>query len=166
MGRPEIYTKELAEAICLEIATSNKGIKTICENNDNLPSFKTVFNWLNNPDKAEFLQLYTRAREIQAEYLADEILQISDDATNDFMTIQKGDKSYEVENKEWTSRSKLRVEARKWVASKLKPKKFGDKLDVTSGDKPLNQEADLSNLTDKELEILIELQSKIGKGKA
>jgi hypothetical protein len=58
------------------------------------------------------------------------MIDIADDGSNDFMTITKGDISYEVENKEWTSRSKLRVETRKWAASKLKPKKYGEKLDL------------------------------------
>jgi hypothetical protein len=136
-GRPSLYSREIALQICEQIATSSNGLKTILDANDSFPSQSTFFNWLNDKDKPELLEMYTRAREEQAEYMVDEILSIADDGENDFMTVVKGDVSYTVENKEWTSRSKLRVEARKWVAAKLKPRKYGDKLDVTSDNKPI-----------------------------
>ena len=126
-GRPTKYSKEIADEICQLIATSSNGLNIICKSNDSLPCVGTVYNWIN--EYPEFLNKYTRAREEQADFMADEILSIADDATNDFMTVIKGDKKYDVENKEWTSRSKLRVEARKWVAAKLKPRKYGDKID-------------------------------------
>lgn len=128
MGRPTKYTKELAVQICSEISTTSSSLRTICKKLGIAP--QSVLNWLNeNPD---FLAQYTRAKQEQADFLAEEMLDIADDGTNDFMTITKGDASYVVENKEWTSRSKLRVETRKWLASKLKPKKYGEKLDVTT----------------------------------
>jgi len=67
----------------------------------------------------------------QKEHLAEEVIDIADDGTNDLMllTNAKGEQ-YEQENKEVTSRSKLRVEARKWLLSKLDPKKYGDKLQL------------------------------------
>lgn len=71
---------------------------------------------------------YARACEIRAEKLFEEILDIADDGSNDFMTITKGDTSYEVENKEWVNRSKLRVDARKWILAKMNPKKYGEKV--------------------------------------
>jgi hypothetical protein len=135
-GRPQIYSKEIADKICEEIATSSKSLKTICEA-DGMPSVRTIFNWLTEgekqnpkPEFREFLQNYARARDERAEFLAEEILEIADDGANDLMTITKGDLTYEVENKEVTNRSRLRVDARKWIASKLKPKKYGDKVDL------------------------------------
>lgn len=132
-GRPTEYNPEIADRICEKIATSSIGLKHILKE-DGMPSQSTVYNWLRiHP---EFLEKYTRAREDQADFMAEEILDIADDGSNDLMTIVKGDESYEVENKEVVNRSKLRVEARKWIASKLKPKKYGDKVDLTSdGDK-------------------------------
>lgn len=129
MSRPSDYTTELAEVICDRIA-EGESLRSICKGDD-MPDKTTVLRWLRRHE--EFRTQYAQAREDQAELLLDEILEIADDATNDFMTITKGDASYEVENKEWTSRSKLRVDARKWAMSKLAPKKYGDKLDVTSG---------------------------------
>lgn len=147
-GRPSLYNEEIANIICTEIATSSKSLRTICSK-ESMPNVSTVLNWLTK--NKEFLEQYARAKEQQADFLAEEIIDISDDGSNDFMTITKGDESYEIENKEWTSRSKLRVEARKWVASKLKPKKYGDKLELDGGlnvSKGLNAEQ-LQQLADK-----------------
>jgi hypothetical protein len=55
--------------------------------------------------------------------------------------------TYNVENKEWTNRSRLRIDARKWVASKLKPKVYGDKTDITSGGEQLKQTTIVINTT-------------------
>jgi hypothetical protein len=135
-GRPSIFSQEIAEKLCEEIATSSKSLRTICKE-EGMPSVRTVLSWLSagdkedaKPDLRAFLRQYARAREEQADFLAEEILEIADDGSNDLMTITKGDASYEAENKEVTNRSKLRVDARKWIASKLKPKKYGDKLDM------------------------------------
>jgi len=74
--------------------------------------------------------MYARAREAQAEVLADEIVEIADDSSEDFIFAEgedqdgKGAKKYV--NKEYVKRSALRVDARKWVAAKLLPKKYGD----------------------------------------
>jgi hypothetical protein len=84
-------------------------------------------------DTNGFLAQYTRAKEEQADLMCEEMLEIADDGTNDTMITDFGLK----ENKEWTNRSRLRVETRKWLASKLKPKKYGEKLDVTSGNEKL-----------------------------
>jgi len=127
-GRPEIYSQEIADRICAEIASSTKSLRTIC-NADGMPCVQTVLKWLRE-DKDGFLAQYTRAKEEQADFMTEEMIEIADDGTNDYMTIVKGDTEYNIENKEVTSRSKLRVETRKWAASKLKPKKYGDKLDL------------------------------------
>lgn len=102
-----------------------------------MPAVRTVLYWLaesENPDAKEeiksFMRQYARAREAQADFLAEEIIEIADDGSNDYMTIVKGDKEYNVEDKEVTNRSRLRVDSRKWIASKLKPKKYADKLDL------------------------------------
>jgi hypothetical protein len=136
MGRPSEFNQEIANKICDTLATSSTSLRTMCLPDD-MPSVRTVLYWLSEGDKEDskpefkaFLHQYARAREQQADFLAEEILEIADDGSNDLMTIVKGDISYEQENKEVTNRSKLRVDARKWIASKLKPKKYGDKLDL------------------------------------
>jgi len=92
-----------------------------------MPSVATILKWLRE-DTEGFLALYTRAKEEQADMIIEDMLDIADDGSNDFMTVVKGDIEYEQENKEVTNRSRLRVDTRKWIASKLKPKKYGDKV--------------------------------------
>lgn len=140
LGRPSKYSDEVANVICERIATTSWSLRTICESDEMLPSVTTILTWLR--DKPDFLAQYTRAKEEQADLMAEEILDIADDATNDFMTITKGDMTYEVENKEWTSRSKLRIESRKWLASKLKPKKYGEKTDITTNGKAISADSE------------------------
>jgi hypothetical protein len=78
--------------------------------------------------------LQVRAREAQADTLADEILDIADESVNDFMERFGRDGEVTlVENPETINRSKLRIEARKWYAGKLKPKKYGDSSHLVMG---------------------------------
>lgn len=122
-GRPSKFTQELANTICSEIMDGNS-IRAICRGVER-PSCTTVFNWLN--EKPEFLEQYTRAREVQAEILADEIIEIADDSGNDKSIDDKG---REIVDFDHINRSRLRVDARKWVAAKLLPKKYGDKQTI------------------------------------
>lgn len=134
-GRPTIYTQKLGKEICSKIALGESVIH-ICAD-EKMPVSSTIYLWLLDEDKKEFSEYYARARNIQAELMFEELLDIADDGSNDYMTIKKGDKEYNVEDREVTNRSKLRVDARKWYLSKVLPKKFGDKMDVTSGGKPI-----------------------------
>ncbi len=133
VGRPTIYTQELADNICAELALG-QSLRTVCAM-EGIPSVKTIFNWFRT--KEGFVQQYARAKEESADAMADEILDIADDGSNDFMEITKGSVTYNVEDREVTNRSRLRVDTRKWIMSKMKPKKYGDKLDLTSGGKEL-----------------------------
>lgn len=128
IGRPSLYTKELGDLICEQLS-EGKSLRTVCKA-DEMPHMRTIFRWLREDE--EFCHQYARAKEESADALVEEMLEIADDGSNDLMTIEKGDYSYEVENREVTNRSKLRVDTRKWIASKLKPKRYGDKLDLTS----------------------------------
>lgn len=106
MGRPTKYSKELAAKICSQI-TEGKSLRTICRAEE-MPSTTTIFNWMGQHE--DFLAQYTRAKQEQADALIEDMLDIADDQDED------------------TNRSRLRVDTRKWIASKLKPKKYGDKL--------------------------------------
>lgn len=109
-----------------------------------MPCVATIFNWLRiHP---EFLEQYTRAKEEQADALAEDMLDIADDGINDWMAkMGPGDipVGWQI-NGEHVQRSRLRIETRKWIASKLKPKKYGDKVNVEATGKdgtPLNPPA-------------------------
>jgi hypothetical protein len=126
MGRPSDYTQELADRICAQLADGDS-LRTVCKAED-MPCKTTVFMWLRT--KPEFLNQYTRAKEESADALTDEMLDIADDGSNDWMERNKGDDKGWIENGEAMQRSRLRVDTRKWIASKLKPKKYGDKVDM------------------------------------
>ena len=99
---------------------------------DDMPNKRTVFRWLRT--NKEFCHQYEEAKAESADFLAEEMIEIADDGTNDYMTKENNDGSeYEVVNSEHIQRSRLRIDARKWIASKLKPKKYGDKT-IHSGD--------------------------------
>lgn len=121
MARPSIYTPELADLICEQIADGNS-LRSVCAD-EAMPSKTTVFRWLAaNP---AFRDHYARAREAQADSLADDILDIADDSAHDTYIDENGN---ERTNTEVVARSRLRVDARKWIAAKLKPKVYGDKV--------------------------------------
>lgn len=128
-GRPTNYTQELADKICEELALGNS-MRTVCTP-DEMPAMSTIFSWLRT--KPEFVEQYARAKEESTDAMAEEVLDISDNGTNDWMQVNRGRHASWVTNGEALQRSRLRVDTRKWLMSKMKPKKYGDKVDVTSG---------------------------------
>lgn len=95
------------EVICACISVGMPLAK-ICEaNKDTIPTINTIFNWLN--EDVDLLSQYMRAREASADHLADEIVWIAD-------------------NEPDPNVARVRIDARKWVAAKLKPKRYGDKI--------------------------------------
>ena len=126
-GRPCEYTPEIAATICLRMA-EGETLRAICRDSDT-PARSTVYQWLSkNP---EFADLYTQAREALVEHWADEILDISDDSTTDYITkIGRNGHEYEAVDQDHIQRSRLRVDSRKWLMSKLMPRKYGDHLEV------------------------------------
>jgi hypothetical protein len=95
---------------------------------EDMPCTRTMFNWLR--DHEEFLQQYEISKAECADMYAEEIIEIADDSANDYadVTDQNGATGATRLNTEHVQRSRLRVDARKWVASKLKPKRYGDKV--------------------------------------
>jgi hypothetical protein len=133
-GRPNMFTPELGEKIC-ELIASGSSLRAIAKMED-MPAPSTVCTWLldtEDLEKKAFYEQYTRAREIRADLMFEEMLEIADDGTNDWMEVERRDGStFEMLNKEAVMRSRLRFDARRWVLSKMSPKKYGDKLDLTS----------------------------------
>lgn len=129
MGRPSEFTQERADAICARLV-EGESLRSICRD-DEMPALSTVFKWLREAEG--FSDQYTRAKEEQADALADEIVSIADESET---TIKEG--IGVVFDSTAVARNRLRVDARKWVASKLKPKKYGDKLNLAGdADNPL-----------------------------
>lgn len=120
-GRPSKYSQELADFICEQIA-HGKALHRICESPD-LPDDSTVFRWLEASE--EFRDKYARAREKQAEFMAAEIVEIADEVPICTITDPNGNVRESLDSA-GVNRNRLRVDARKWVASKLLPKKYGE----------------------------------------
>lgn len=133
-GRPSDYSEEIALQIC-ELIVEGISLRTICKQ-DGFPSLSTVFLWLTK--HKGFSEQYASARELQAEIYADEIVELSD-TPNLGERIKKSDKGNEVITGDNVERSKLQVDARKWVAVKLLRKKYGD------SDKDLGERKDRLN---------------------
>jgi hypothetical protein len=112
-GRPSDYSPELAEAICHALS-EGQSLRSICLQPD-MPGKSTVFRWLAN--NKDFRDQYARARESQADVIADEILNIADEAQD-------------------AAKARVQIDARKWLAGKLRPKVYGDKVsqEITGAD--------------------------------
>lgn len=122
-GRPEIYTKELADKLCEKLA-QGISLRTACLD-DGMPGLTTVFKWMRTEDG--FSKQYARAKEESADGQYEILEDIGDEA------IQA---SYNADPKAAgavVSAYKLKADNLKWTMSKMKPKKYGDKMDVTSG---------------------------------
>jgi hypothetical protein len=100
-----------------------------------MPAKTTVFRWLR--ENEEFRNQYARAKEEATDALAEELLDIADDASNDWMESNKPGDNSVILNGEHLQRSRLRVDTRKWLMSKMKPKKYGEKLDMTTNGKDM-----------------------------
>jgi hypothetical protein len=128
IGRPSMYTPELAAKICRAISSSTDSLSKICFNNKEFPMRETIWEW--RIDYPEFANMYNDAKRAQADLLAEDILAISDDSLHDIMINELTGR--ETMNSEYVARSRLRVETRKWIACKLLPKVYGDKTTTES----------------------------------
>jgi len=129
LGRPSSYTPELGTQICLKLA-GGESLRSICELEE-MPALSTVLLWVVDGKHKEFSEQYEIARMAQAEMYADELREIADDGHNDWMLKKYGDTEAWIENGEAMGRSRLRLDARKWIASKLLSKRYGDKIEQT-----------------------------------
>lgn len=130
-GRPTILNKELGEEICSKIAEGYT-LRQL-EKLEGMPCKAIILRWAvsNNEEIKWFVDQYEKALATRAEVWAEEILDISDDGSNDWLERENKDGStFEAVNHEHIQRSRLRVDARKWLLSKALPKKYGDKQEV------------------------------------
>lgn len=106
-GRPSKYSETLADEICQRVA-GGRSLKSVCLDDD-MPSMASVFKWIGEKDG--FSEKYRVAMEARSDVVFEEILEIADE-----------------HNMDDVNRARLRVDARKWVAARLAPKKYGDKI--------------------------------------
>lgn len=161
VGRPTDYCQDVGDDICTKLA-DGWSLVEICKA-AHMPARSTVHGWLLKADlyqKAdkkneftEFLDSYVRAREVQMDAAIDEILEIADNGMNDWELRENSRTggSYVSLNAEAVARSKLRVEARFRLAERLYPKKYGQKMDLTSKGEVLKTTIVVATNADKDL---------------
>lgn len=125
-AKPRVhYSKPVGDLVCERVATHVCGIKKLCSMYDDMPCCDTIFQWrLTHP---EFGRQFAQAKMIQAELLAEDCLDICDEKDNDYKTDEKGRIKVDQEH---INRARLRVDTRKWIATKLAPKIYGDSANV------------------------------------
>ena len=159
-GRPTVFSQGLAQVICLRIS-NGESLRSIVKDED-MPAQSSVYEWL--IAHPSFAEQYARAREDQADTLADEIIAIADEQPEVIAVIDKKTGAL-IEHKldnaflQW---QKNRIDARKWTAMKLKPKKYGDRVQVAGdAESPLAVTHDATVLFEQALKgFELKLQSK------
>jgi hypothetical protein len=129
-GRPSKHTKAIAAEVCLRLA-GGESLRRICKD-EHTPAISTIMLWVVE-DRCGFSEQYAKACEARLHFHADELLDIADDGRNDWMEQISNEGEvigYKV-NGEAVTRSRLRVDTRKWLLSKLLPK-YRDKPDSPS----------------------------------
>ena len=112
-----------------------KSVRSIIRDDDSLPANKTILEWIDKDDS--FSKQYARAMEDRADFIFEQIMDIADDSVNDVVTDDEGKERI---NTEFVQRSRLRIDARKWMLGKMNSKKYGDRITnelVGDEDKPL-----------------------------
>jgi hypothetical protein len=125
-GRPTDYSDDLCAKICGLIA-DGKSLRQICFQDD-MPDKATIYRWLFK--YPNFSDKYARAKEDCADLYAEEIIEIADDSQGDRKIITRNGVEIEIIDQDAINRARLRVDARKWIASKLKAKKYGDHIAI------------------------------------
>lgn len=128
VGRPSVFSQELIDKIC-ELISNGMSLRAVCSQ-EGMPSTATVCKWLS--ENQEFSEQYARAREKQADYFVEEIIEIADSVEAESAAVSK---------------AKLQIDARKWAASKIAPKKYGDKVEQQiTGNLAIQADVKLSDL--------------------
>lgn len=124
------YSEKQIETIFNEIIEkiSNGESLTSILKNDNMPCFTTFYKWIE--DNKENLERYARACEVRSDIIFDEMIQISDTPVEGVM-IETDDSGRTKEKKgDMLGHRRLQIDTRKWILSKMNPKKYGEKLDI------------------------------------
>lgn len=123
-GRPALFPAEhMVWQNILQGISEGKSLSSTLRS-EGMPSYSLARQMIKN--NAEFRAAYEKAVEDRADRLAEEIIELSDKELPDGLEGPMASA--------WVQQKRLQVEARKWVASKLKPKTYGDRIDVSVTD--------------------------------
>lgn len=104
---------------------------------------RDFYKWIDEDEERK--NRYARATKDRHDKIFEEILEIADDSSNDFITDSEG---FEKLNHEHVQRSKLRIDSRKWMLGKMNPTKYGDRINV---DQNINERKKVADLFPDEL---------------
>lgn len=125
MGRPSLFTQEIADEICRAVSTSIDGLGRLCKRHEHWPEQACINGW--RLDYPNFGSQYARAKQLQADLMAEHIVDVSINRSNDELLDANGAAK---PNMASIQRDRLIVDSYKWIASKLMPKVYGDKQQV------------------------------------
>lgn len=153
MARPSSFSQEKADVICERLAKP-ESLRSICSDDD-MPDRTTVFRWLREHD--EFRNQYASACDDRADAIFDEMIELSDTSVIGEKTeIDKDGNVVKITTGDMIERSRLGVETRKWVLGRMKPKKYGDRLQLAN-----DPDDPMPGMTDAQIEAkLAELLAK------
>lgn len=127
-GRPTKYTNKLGDEICSRIA-EGQSLRTVCSDNK-MPDKSTVFRWLRLPSMSAFRDQYARAKKEAADAMAEELLDIADDALKE---VEKH--AYEPKlSGAIVQAHKLKADNLKWTMARQQPKKYGERINIATED--------------------------------
>ena len=129
MPYTEKERKKIFKTICKRIM-EGESLRDVLKDSD-MPTRATFYKWINESEDIQ--NKYARATTARADYVFDQILEIADKQGADMLIID----GVEVVNHNVIQRNRLQVDARKWIISKMNPKKYGEKVDITTGNKPI-----------------------------
>lgn len=143
VGRPGLYCQQMADKIC-SLMSEGRSLRSIAGKNG-IPSPQAIRRWLS--EKPEFVAQYKMALDERANHYAEEIVDLADNSTD-------------------PAKTRLQIDARKWIACKLLPKKYGDKLDMTTrAETPEVTREDMIAMMRKSPSYLAEIESMVAEAK-
>ena len=127
LGRPTLYSQELADTICERVALG-ESVRAIARD-EVMPAMSSIFKWL--AENKSFSEQYAHAKEESSDALNEELMELGDEAIRLSQEVDPKASGAVVQA------VKLKADNHKWMMSKMKPKKYGDKVDLTTNGKDL-----------------------------
>ena len=148
-AKPFFWTQELEDDICLKVSTNSIGLEQLCKNNSHWPQVNLIYE--RRIKSKIFGDNFARAKSIQVDVHIEETLKISDYKYEDYVQGEHGF----VGNNAAINRARLQIDTRKFYISKLAPKIYGDKMQVTQA--PISLESiDFETLSEDQINSFIE----------
>ena len=156
-ARPK-YNRAKVDVILMRIAVDGMSLRAACEEHD--LSHGTFSEWIVD-DVDGLADRYARAQKARAHVLADEIIEIADDGTNDTYVDEKGQTRVDQDH---IQRSRLRVDTRKWVLAKVLPKVYGEKVEVDAGPNALAALSEAKTTLAEKMDAMAKALNRNAKG--